>query len=250
MPWKGAQHVSSGAQKRWSLRMGGVVVALLLIAGAVVMYIGFAETGEVEDAKLPDAPITVGSDAPLRGDAGDATVDTNAGPMDAASMQPMHYFIPALGVYSEILPMDGFEPSRYSGFESLQLPGDPEKSAWFDPGGGLAFNEPGTEGTTMLASHVSGEGKWGVLKELYSLQGGELVYSADADGVLAAWKITDLYTKFHTDFPEEYWNSNGVRRLVLTTCGEYDPASGTYLQNIFAVAVPVGPVTKEPFKES
>lgn len=70
-----------------------------------------------------------------------------------------------------------------------------------------------------------------------------------AEGKLSAWKVTRLHTMMHTEFPQEYWASDGVRQLVVTTCADYDPKKGFYTKNIFAVATPVDPDTGQPMPE-
>ncbi|HEU5223041.1 MAG TPA: class F sortase [Candidatus Lumbricidophila sp.] len=226
--------------------LGVIMVVELLAVGGALVYLGISQQGSVPDAPVPAHDVSA-PNAPVTGATGEAMVDTNAGPMSVEKMQPLHYFIPALGVYSEIVPMTGFTPSRYSGFDSLKIPSDPSKSAWYEKGGALADNGPGTSGTTLLASHITSENKWGVLKQLYTLKGGELIYVKDAAGKLSVWKVSELTTKLHTEFPQEYFKADGARQLVVTTCGEYSAKIGHYTKNIFAIAEPVDPTTKQPF---
>lgn len=236
-------------RRRWVTVLLWALLGALVLGGAGAAYLGISQQGHVEQAPVPPTSVKVKADAPVNGADGNTSVDTNAGPMTVEKMQPLHYFVPALGAYSEIVPSDGFEATRYSNFDSIVIPFDDAKSVWYSGGGSLGDNAPGTTGTTMFASHVTNGVNWGVLRYLYALKGGELVYAKDAAGKLTAWKVTEVYTKFHTDFPQEYWSAAGVRQLVLVTCGDYDPASGNYLQNVFAVAVPVDPVTGQPVPE-
>ncbi|NQX13104.1 class F sortase [Microbacteriaceae bacterium VKM Ac-2855] len=217
--------------------------------GISAIWAGAAQSGAVESAPIPTATVSVPPSADVSGPTGAVEappVQTNAGPMTVDRIEPLHYFVPALGAYSLIVPTSGFAESRYAGFDSLAIPSDSSQSAWYDDGGALAGNEPGTTGTTVLASHVSYNGQWGVLRDLYTMQGGELVYVVDAAGTLSAWKVVQVYSRPHTDFPQEYWSADGPRRLVLITCGDYDDSAGHYLENIFAVAAAVDPVTGQP----
>ncbi|MDP9903226.1 class F sortase [Arthrobacter bambusae] len=223
-----------------------VLLISLLFGGAGALYLGYMQQGHVQQVPVPTQAVKVPVTAPVHGADGDATVDTNAGPMNVAHMAPLHYFVPALGVYSGIEPSESFAPSgEYANFDSIKIPWDDSKSVWYSAGGSLGDNGPASTGTTLLASHVTNGVHWGVLRYLYTLKGGELIYVKDAAGKLTAWKVTDLFTKFHTDFPQEYWSAKGVRQLVLITCGDVDAATGQYLKNVFVVATPVDPVTKQ-----
>lgn len=221
---------------------------LVVLIGAALVFAGVKNRNVDLEAPLPERDIEVSADAPVRGpDGKNDRVGTDVGRMSLSEMGNQRYFIPALGAYSYIYPMDGFTPSRYKGFNSLDLPANPADSSWYSQGGALGDNTPGTEGTTLLASHVSGQGKWGALARLHSLKGGELVYVTDSVGNLSVWKVTRVFTRLHTSFPEEFFAADGPRRLVLTTCGAYDSQTRSNTKNIFAVAEPVDPLTWQPF---
>jgi len=228
-----------------------VLLTSLLLGGVGALYLGYMQQGHVHQVPVPSQDVKVPASAPVRGADGDALVDTNAGPMSVKHMAPLHYFIPALGVYSEIEPSETFAPTeQYANFDSIKIPWDDSKSVWYSAGGSLGDNGPATTGTTLLASHVTNGVHWGVLRYLYTLKGGELVYAKDAAGKLTAWKVTDLFTRFHTDFPQEFWSAKGVRQIVVVTCGDVDAVTGEYLKNVFAVATPVDPVTKRALPRS
>lgn len=227
--------------------IGGTLVSAIALGGVAAITLGVRQASQLDTAPIPDDTVYAEATDEVRGPLDD--VDTNAGQMTVEKMAPLSYFIPSLGVYSQIVPTGDFNNTRYDAFQGLVVPDDPTKSAWYSAGGALAGNEPGTQGTTLLAAHVIFNGKRGVLHELGTLEGGEIVYVKDSDGTLSAWKVVELRTLMHTEFPQEYWAADGERRLVVTTCVGYDPETKHYMKNIFAVAVPVDPETGQPFPE-
>ena len=66
-----------------------------------------------------------------------------------------------------------------------------------------------------------------------------MVWTADGDGNKQAWAVTKVWHTGHKNFPEEYFASDGERRLVLTTCGGRINRYGYYRENIFVVATPI-----------
>lgn len=253
-----AQPRRSAARSLLSTLATTLTVLLMLGGLGVGGYLVYQGMRPQEiDAPLPEAEVSVGADAPVAGPDGtsDIALDelSDAAPGSAASedeagsgsdtgamstdgMAPNSVFVPSLGAYSTITGESSFEESRYSNFDSLVIPDDPRKTAWYSEGAPLAG---GDEGTTLLASHVSRGGVWGVFHDLYTVQGGELIYTKDANGVLQAWKITELRVEPHREFPADYWSAEGERRVVIATCGGEHNAEGYYSDNIFAVAVPV-----------
>lgn len=224
-----------GRQKRTG------IVTLLLTVLVVVLV---AAAGWLAwQALAPEdvaAPVPEGFEVP----AGEPTGPTGAEPvsvgdtaMTTADMAPNTMFIPALGVYMPVAEDATFVESRYRDFQTLKLPDDAGKAAHFAGGAGMAG---GDVGTTLVAAHVSTARGWGALRYLYTLSGGELVHTKDAEGQLQTWQVRKLRVENHTDFPQEYWSAEGERQLVVVTCGG-TMRSGKYDKNIFAIAVPVDP---------
>lgn len=245
-PSRGAS--ADGRAKRWLLWAGLFVLA---VAGGLIAYSGLAKPGEMQQAPVPDTDVVVSAASPVRGADGISPViaGQSGQEMTVGAMEPLHFFIPELGIYSQIVPTEAFEPSHYENFDTLTVPDDTQKVAWYGNGGEVANNDPDSAGTTLFASHVTGRqgNQWGVLRPLYTLDGGEVIYTTDATGKVAAWKVTQVFTKMHTDFPEDFWDDGGTRQLVLTTCGDYSAVKGYYLKNVFVVSSPVDPQTLEPF---
>lgn len=158
--------------------------------------------------------------------------------MTAADMAPNTMFIPALGVYMPVEADTTFVASHYSGFDTIRIPANPRRGVWYAAGAPLYG---GQAGTTLIASHVSNGGYgWGALRYLYTLTGGEMIYTKDKAGQLQSWQVTRMRVEDHKSFPQEYWSAKGVRQLVVVTCGGRLRA-GHYDKNIFAIAAPVDP---------
>lgn len=202
-----------------------------------LFWFSWQQSQQTAQAPLPAKPVHVPANTPVVGPAGDKPVQTPSGEISTSTMAPSSVLIPALSAYSQIVGENEFVESRYRGFDTLQIPEDPQKTAWYTAGGALTG---GDEGTTLLASHVSFNGQWGVFRDLYALRGGELVYTKDANGAVQTWKITTLTALPHTQFPAAYWSATGTRQLVITTCGGTS-VDGHYSDNIFAIATPLEP---------
>ncbi|MCI4659740.1 class F sortase [Cryobacterium zhongshanensis] len=213
-----------------------LVVVLVLAAGLLVWK---AFTPESVDAPLPASQFENPASAPATGPTGtDPVALDGGGSMSTAQMAPDTLFIPALGTYMPIEADKTVVASHYAGFETIKIPTDPTHGVRY-AGGAPMFG--GQTGTTLIVSHVSTRTAWGALRYLYRLQGGEMMYTKDAAGALQSWKLTQMRVEDHTKFPQEYWSPDGVRQLVVTTCGGTVGADHLFKQNIFAVAVPVDP---------
>lgn len=231
---------------RWGLAGILTVIVAALLAGVLFLLSGLLQfrTEQLEaDAPAPTSEVSVPVGTPVRGPDGRTPIsvtDDNGQQimMSVDRMAASRLFIPALGVYSTLIGADGFEQSRYRDFDTLAIPDDPMKTGWYSKGGALA---EGAAGTTFLAGHVAHNNRWGALRSLHKIEGGEVVYTSDANGIVSAWQVNRLWTKVHTEFPQDMWASDGERRLVVTTCAERDPERpGYYRKNIFVQALPFG----------
>lgn len=227
-----------GAGRRVVDALLAVVVVGALVAAGFLVWQSMQPPESVE-APLPESLFS------------DLQVDPNAvtGPAEEAvlpdgttmtpeQMEPGSMLIPALGVYTVVEQAEEFVGTKYQGFTGLKIPKDPQRSSWYSGGAPLYGSD---FGATLIASHVTGQGEWGVLRYLYTLTGGEMIYTKDYDGNVQSWQVTDMRTEYHTDFPQEYWSPEGERYLVVTTCGGSLTSWGTYQYNIFVIARPVDP---------
>lgn len=163
--------------------------------------------------------------------------------MSVAGMEPMSVFVPEAKMYSLARGSDAFAQSKYEGMTSIAIPDNPHRSVWHSAGGAMAGTNtdgtPATEGTTFLGSHSGYAGQWGAYYHMAYLTGGETIWTKDAAGTLQRWQVDRVQYMPHTEFPQEYWDKGGVRRLVLTTCGGTFGADGIYNENVFVEAKPV-----------
>lgn len=163
--------------------------------------------------------------------------------MSTELMEPMSVFVPAAKMYSLARPSDSFIPSKYAGFDSITIPDNPHRTVWHAGGGAMAGinadGSPATAGTTFLGSHSGYAGLWGAYVNVAYLKGGETVWTKDAQGKLQRWQVSRVRYMPHREFPQEYWDKTGPRRLVLTTCGGTSGADGVYNENVFVEAKPV-----------
>lgn len=163
--------------------------------------------------------------------------------MSTELMEPMSVFVPAAKLYSLARPSDTFEPSKYEGFSSITIPDNPHRSVWHSDGGAMAGTNsdgsPALTGTTFLGSHSGYAGLWGAYINTAHLKGGETVWTKDSQGALQRWQVDRIRYMRHTLLPQEYWNADGERRLVLATCGGTAGADGIYNENVFIEAKPV-----------
>lgn len=213
------------------------VLVVLLVASA-----GFlawkAMTPEDVAAPVPATEFQRPVSAEPVGPDGTKPVDIGEGKrMSVADMAPNSLFIPGIGAYLPLESDQTFVESRYAGFDTLRVPKNPRHGVRYAAGAPLYG---GDQGTTMVASHVSMKTGWGALRYLYTLTGGENIYTKDDVGQVQTWQLTQLRVEEHTEFPQEYWSAEGPRQLVVTTCGGR-LSSGHYDKNIFAIAVPINP---------
>jgi len=236
-------------------KAGTVLLAILIVlliagAGAITWgsLHGFGETKTtvtpVSTAPLPDHEFTVPVSNIVGPDGNNPVELNNGGTMTSALMGPNTVFIPALGVYMSVESDGTFIPSHYSNFYTLRIPANPQVGVRYAKGGEMYG---GTEGTTLIASHVAnGTYGWGALRYLYRMVGGNIIFTKNTAGQLQAWQLTAVQVGLHQSFPQSYWDATGVRQLVLVTCGG-QINRGHYPDNIFAIATPIAvPVSSTP----
>lgn len=219
-------------------RLGTILfTSLLVVLVAAGSFLAWRALAPVDvEAPLPAREFQqeAGQSVGATGQTGVAIEDGSV--MTVSDMLANTLFIPELGIYMPLEAGDTFTSSIYSGFDAITVPKNPQHGVWYSAGGALAG---GDEGTTLIASHVARTTGWGALRTLHQLEGGELIYTKDIDGALQAWQLTGMRIEDHTAFPQDYWAADGVRQLVITTCGGKVNRGGQFSQNIFAIATPV-----------
>jgi hypothetical protein len=240
------------------------VVAALAALGAVILGLVAVTGGDPEPVTQPDAavvsaPSTV---APLvtypiaSDDAPTSTVHTapsNGASNRASNGAGLASRLPArtsaiptpvsprptpIGVQISSIDVSGF-PIRAVGLEpdgQLEVPGADE-IGWYRHG-----SSPGRGGTTVLAAHVSWQGRNGPFARLGAVEPGDQIEVTTDDGGRRVYVVVEraLYGKLALP-GDRLWRTAGDETLALITCGgEYDPTTRRYRENIVVYAVPIG----------
>jgi LPXTG-site transpeptidase (sortase) family protein len=166
--------------------------------------------------------------AAMIADVGDAFYDSEA--HRAASAQPVALTIADIAVNEA--PVEGVGVLPDGRFE---VP-DARVVGWYRFG-----PAPRDAGTSVLAAHLNYDGVDGVFRRLADVDIGAEVVVALAEGDVARYRITEIRVIDKNLLPpDEIWNREGPRRLVLITCGgRYDASRRSYDDNVVVFADPV-----------
>ncbi len=89
-----------------------------------------------------------------------------------------------------------------------------------------------------MASHVSNVTGGGALRYLYTLTGGEMIYTKDAAGALQQWQLTTMKNRGTSRVPPGVLVGEGGAAARRDDLWRH-PQGGHYNDNIFAIATPV-----------
>ena len=143
---------------------------------------------------------------------------------------PVELAIPDLGISGVPVRAVGVTPEG-----ELEIPGA-EEAGWYRFGAA-----PGQPGATVVAAHVSWQGRTGPFFRLADLQPGAFVDVVLADQTTRRYQVIERaqYDKRQLP-PEQVWRTSGPESLVLITCGgAFNPQIRRYADNIVVTAVPV-----------
>jgi sortase family protein len=192
-----------------------------MVAGAVALSSGL-RTEQVPDAPLPEHPFSLAAVVPLPPAEGSAATDS------ARAAGPNRLLIPALGVDAPVVA----EPAHEG---ALVIPGDPATvGRWVG-----SASVTSAIGTTLLAGHVSVDGRPGALSALARVEPSAVIVTTDGSGRPTLWRVVELQTRAKDDLPG--FPVTGSRRLAIVTCGgplRQTGASRSYRDNVIAYAVP------------
>jgi hypothetical protein len=149
----------------------------------------------------------------------------------SAGSSPVRVRIPALGVLALVVPV-------HTTNGVLGVPADPQQLGWWAEGAQVGARA----GTVTIDGHVdSAAAGEGALFHVGSLRGGETVLVTTASGRTVRYAVTARHSYLKSGgLPAELFRTDGQPRLVLITCGgPFDRQSGSYLDNIVVVAMPV-----------
>ncbi|WP_290056658.1 class F sortase [Amycolatopsis solani] len=194
-----------------------VAAALGVVVAVALVLVLSPRTPDPIAPPSPAAPSTSG--AP-----GTAAATTGGLP----SAKPASLSIPAIGVRAA-----GIEDLGLTADGALEVPPDATTVGWF-----TGAPSPGEVGPAVLAAHVDYKHVPGAFSRLKELHPGEQARVGRADGRIAVFTVyrVDRYAK--AEFPtDQVYGDTADPELRLITCGgEFDRASGNYLDNVVVYA--------------
>lgn len=146
--------------------------------------------------------------------------------------RPVRLDVPAIGVRTGELIQLGLRPDG-----TLEVPGDALTTGWFEHS-----PTPGELGPAVLAAHVDYDHVPGTFHRLHELPVGATAVVRRADGTSAEFTVTRVERYPKAAFPtERVYGDTSAPELRLITCGgDFDSATGNYLDNVVAYAVLTG----------
>jgi sortase (surface protein transpeptidase) len=144
---------------------------------------------------------------------------------------PVRLVIPVIGVATPLVRL-GLEPGG-----AMQVPGDFATAGWF-AGGPV----PGQLGPAVIAGHVDSRTGPAVFYRLGDLRPGDPVRVRRADGDWLAFEVTGTARYSKAAFPTDavFGPVTGPVLRLVTCGGDFDRASGHYLDNLVVTARPAG----------
>ena len=148
---------------------------------------------------------------------------------------PLAIDIPAIGVQSEL---------QYLGLTAQQTLEVPVPGPHYDHAAWYKYSStPGSVGPAVILGHVdSVTGGPSVFFNLGALQPGDEVLVTRADGLVAVFSVDKVARYPKEQFPTllVYGNTDHAALRLITCGGDYDRATGSYLDNIIVFASLVG----------
>lgn len=141
--------------------------------------------------------------------------------------RPKRIEIAAIGVSARVIPL-GLNPDR-----TLEVPQDFDETGWFT---GAA--EPGERGAAVIVGHVDSESGPAVFYRLRALESGDFIEITLKDGSTVRYVVTSSLAVPKNRFPTaRVYTPTRRPTLRLITCdGEFDSATGHYLDNYIVFA--------------
>jgi len=217
------------------------VSAALAVAGVACLAIGLAFQQRVPEppaappATLERAPAPVSRErVPAQASLGrvpaQASRPPTTGPVLATSA-PTLLEIPSIGVRSQLLQLgmaaDG----------TLEVP---PRGPTYDRAGWYRYSPtPGALGPAVIAGHLDSAANGpSVFFRLGGLKPGDTVLVTRADGSVAVFAVDSVSRFPKARFPSElvYGDTDHAALRLITCGGDFDPASGHYLNNIVVLA--------------
>lgn len=208
------------------------VAAVLTVVAATLLAVGLSRP----DADPPPAPRAAGSPpVPDRSPPGPSASSPSSassarGPVLPAA-DPERISIPSLDVDSTLERL-GRGPKG-----AMDTPRDPDRAGWYTPG-----PAPGERGPSVIAGHVTWDGRRSVFFRLGELSKGDRIEVARADGRTAHFTVQRVARYPKDEFPtvEVYRNLDHAGLRLITCGGSYDQKSKRYADNVVVFAAASG----------
>jgi hypothetical protein len=144
---------------------------------------------------------------------------------------PVRVELPAIGVSSRLVRL-GLNPDG-----TMEVPRDYGLAGWFT-GGAM----PGQDGPAVIAGHIDSRTGPAVFYRLGDLRPGDPVRVRRADGRWLGFEVTGTARYPKARFPTEavFGPVTGPVLRLITCGGDFDRASGHYLDNLVVTARPGG----------
>lgn len=220
-------------------RVAAVLAAALLAGAMVYVLVTSLSPNRISDAAAADValrdPLTTATTAPTPSTSAPATPAAplvNAAPATAPPVTPVtaptSVAIPSIGATLSVVP------TGVTADGAMEIPDDPRVAGWYRFGPGPANDT----GATVLAAHIDSQARVGPLAQLRgATPGDEIIVTTGDQKVRYVIERVDSYPKTVIDL-DSVFDRDGSPRLHLVTCGgEWDPSTGSYEDNIIAVAV-------------
>jgi hypothetical protein len=149
-------------------------------------------------------------------------------PPVAETVPPTQVTIPSIDAVLSVVP------TGVTGDGAMEIPDDPRIAGWYRFGPGPTSES----GATVVSAHIDSRERVGPLARLGEVAPGEeIIVTTGGEEVRYVIERVDSYPKTVIDL-DTVFDRAGSPRLHLVTCGgEWDPAAGSYADNVIAVAV-------------
>ena len=144
--------------------------------------------------------------------------------------RPVYLSIPVIGVRTRLIRLG------LTAQGTLQVPASTAVAGWY-----TGSPRPGQVGSAVIAGHIDSYLGPGVFFRLRLLQPGDRVYVRHADGTLAVFRVyaEHSYPKDHFPTQKVYGPAPDPELRLITCGGTFDPAIGSYLNNVVVYAAQI-----------
>jgi LPXTG-site transpeptidase (sortase) family protein len=145
---------------------------------------------------------------------------------------PVSLTVPVIGVKTRLVTLGLLANGTLN---TNPLDASPQDAGWY-----TGSVRPGSVGPAVIAGHINYNGP-AVFGRLTELRAGDLVYVGRADGTTVEFRVTAVQSTPKTDFPTGgVYGATADPELRLITCGgDFDNATGHYLNNIIVYTTEV-----------